>query len=130
MSCRGAFTVSKGASVYLEANYQNSAPLILFNTSSSSLKIDKPKSIIFYNKSYNCLSFGNTSTFNIDCGKIDYWLTSPTLVSTGVLENNPLYTWHKSDENDGILFKVIEPLYNGETYSTEINWILSGEKLN
>ena len=100
LSCRGAFTVSKGASVYLEANYQNSAPLVLFNTSSSSLKIDRPKSIIFYNKSYNCLSFGNTSTFNINCGKIDYWSTSPTLVSTGILENNPLYAWYKSDENN------------------------------
>lgn len=100
LSCRGTFTVSKGASLYLEANYQSSAPLVLFNTSSSIFKIDRPKSIIFYNKSSNALSFGNTTTFNIDCGKIDYWLTSPTLISTGVLENNPLYSWYKEDEND------------------------------
>lgn len=32
-------------------------------------------------------------------------------------------------ENTGILFKVITPLYNGESYSTFINWILSNKLL-
>ena len=32
-------------------------------------------------------------------------------------------------ENNGILFKVIEPLYNGKTYKTTINWILTNEKI-
>ena len=32
-------------------------------------------------------------------------------------------------ENTGILFKVIKPLYNGESYSTFINWILSNKLL-
>lgn len=153
-----------------------------------------------YNSSYACLSFSNTATFNINCGKLDYWSTSPTLISTGVIENNPLYSWYKSNEEDlsivasvtssrttissntftetelqtlpdslvfiddnqkitllskeptlvysgtpnegttkitsiswavdtGILFKVNEPLYNGETYSTLINWILTSEIL-
>ena len=103
LSCRGAFTVNENASLYLEANYQNTAPLILFNTTSSSFNITNPKSVILYNNSYNCLSFANTTTFNINCGKIDYWLTSPTLISTGVIENNPLYSWYKSnDENISI----------------------------
>lgn len=82
LSCRGDFTVNENASLYLEANYQNTAPLILFNTSSSSFNVTNPKSVILYNSSYNCLSFANTTTFNINCGKIDYWLTSPTLIST------------------------------------------------
>lgn len=32
-------------------------------------------------------------------------------------------------ENTGILFKVIAPLYNSESYSTFINWILSNKLL-
>lgn len=100
LSCRGDFTINEDASLYMEANYTNTAPLILFNTTSSTLNINNPKSIILYNSSYACLSFANTSKFNINCGKLDYWLTSPTLISTGILENNPLYSWYKSnDEN-------------------------------
>ena len=107
LSCRGMFTVNKGASLYLQANYQNSAPLILFNTTSSGFNITNPKSIILYNKTNSCLSFANTSTFNIECGKLDYWLTSPNLISTGVIENNPLYSWYKSnDENLNIVATV------------------------
>lgn len=100
ISCRGNFIVNKNAILYLEANYQNRAPLILFNTSSSALKITNPKSIIIYNNSYACLSFANTTTFSITCGKIDYWLDSPELISTGTIENNPLYAWYKSNEGD------------------------------
>lgn len=56
---------------------------------------------------------------------------SPTLIFSGTANSGITKATEISwDENDGILFKVIEPLYNGETYSTEINWILSGEKLN
>lgn len=99
-SCRGSFTISENANLYMEANYQNSAPLILFNTSSSSLNVTNPKSIILYNSSYSCMSFANTTTFNITCGKLDYWQTSPKLISTGIIENTPLYSWYKSnDEN-------------------------------
>lgn len=107
LSCREMFTVNKGASLYLQANYQNSAPLILFNTTSSGFNITNPKSIILYNKTNSCLSFANTSTFNIECRKLDYWLTSPNLISTGVIENNPLYSWYKSnDENLNIVATV------------------------
>ena len=100
LSCRGDFTVNDDASLYIEANYKNTAPLILFNTSSSALNINNPKSIILYNSSYSCLSFASTSNFNINCGKLDYWLTSPTLISTKVLENNPLYSWYKSNDDN------------------------------
>lgn len=99
-SCRGSFAINENANLYMEANYQNSAPLILFNTSSSSLNVTNPKSIILYNSSYSCMSFANTTTFNITCGKLDYWQTSPKLISTGIIENTPLYSWYKSnDEN-------------------------------
>lgn len=105
--CRETFTVNENATLYLEANYQNTAPLILFSTSSSKFVIDNPKSIILYNSSSNCLSFSNTASFTINCGKIDYWLTSPTLIGTGILENNPLYSWYKSnDENISIVANV------------------------
>ena len=100
ISCRGSFTVNDKATLYLEANYSNSAPLILFNTSSSAFNITNPKSVVLYNNSYACLSFSNTATFKITCGKIDYWLTSPTLISTGVISNNPLYSWYKSDDTN------------------------------
>lgn len=87
ISCRGEFTINEDSSLYMEANYTNTAPLILFNTSSSVFNINNPKSIILYNSSYSCLSFGNTSTFNIKCGKIDYWLTSPTLIESNISVN-------------------------------------------
>ena len=107
LTCRENFTINKGATLYMEANYQNTAPLILFNTSASKFDVNNPKSIIIYNKSYACLSFGNTSTFNINCGKLDYWVTSPQLISTGNIENNPLYSWYKSnDENIEIVSTV------------------------
>lgn len=100
ISCRGDFTVNNMATLYMQANYTNSAPLILFNTSSSTFNIKNPKSIILYNSSSSCLSFSNTAIFNIACGKLDYWLNSPTLISTGVIENNPLYSWYKSDDEN------------------------------
>ena len=107
LTCRENLTINKGATLYMEANYQNTAPLILFNTSASKFDVNNPKSIIIYNKSYACLSFGNTSTFNINCGKLDYWVTSPQLISTGNIENNPLYSWYKSnDENIEIVSTV------------------------
>lgn len=100
LSCRGSFTVNTNSTLYLQANYSNSAPLILFNTNSSVFNVTNPKSIILYNSSYACLSFSNTTTFNINCGKLDYWLTSPTLISTGIIQNNPLYSWYKSDDTN------------------------------
>ena len=100
ISCRGAFTVNEKATLYLQTNYSNSSPLILFNTSSSEFNLTNPKSVILYNSSYACLSFLNTANFKINCGKIDYWLNSPTLIDTGVIQNNPLYSWYKSDDNN------------------------------
>lgn len=100
LTCRGFFTINNKATLYLQANYSNSAPLILFNTSSSIFNIVNPKSVILYNSSYSCLSFSNTANFNINCGKLDYWITSPSLISTGVIQNNPLYSWYKSDDTN------------------------------
>ena len=55
---------------------------------------------------------------------------TPTLIFSGTANSGTTKTTEISwDEGNGILYKVIEPLYNGETYSTEINWILSDEKL-
>lgn len=98
LTCREDFTVNQGATVYFEANYSNAAPLILFNTATSKLNINNPKNMILYNNSNNCLGFSNTVSVNIECGKIDYWSKSPQIISTGVIENNPLYSWYKSDE--------------------------------
>ena len=89
-SCRGDFTVNKNATLYLEANYQNSAPLLLFSTSSSAFNINNPKSIILYNSTNACLSFSNTATFNINCGKFpvakfclsaDFMIVKPAIIS-------------------------------------------------
>ena len=118
LTCRGNFTVNNNATLYLEANYSNSAPLILFNTSSSTFNIHNPKSIILYNSSYACLSFSNTATFNINCGKIDYWLNSPTLISTEVVQNNPLYSWYKSDDNN---ISVVASVTSSRTTVTSNN---------
>lgn len=118
LSCRGTFTVNNKATLYLESNYSNSAPLILFNTSSSTFNITNPKSIILYNSSYACLSFSSTVTFNITCGKLDYWLTSPTLISTGVIQNNPLYSWYKSDDTN---LSIVASITSSKTTITSNN---------
>lgn len=54
----------------------------------------------------------------------------PVLVYTGSgNEGNNKTTSISWEQNKGILFKVIEPLYNCETYSAIINWMISTEKL-
>ena len=118
LSCRGSFTVNTNSTLYLQANYSNSAPLILFNTNSSAFNVTNPKSIILYNSSYACLSFSNTTTFNINCGKLDYWLTSPTLISTGIIQNNPLYSWYKSDDTN---FTIVASVTSSKTTITSNN---------
>lgn len=118
LSCRGSFTVNSNSTLYLQANYSNSAPLILFNTNSSVFNVTNPKSIILYNSSYACLSFSNTTTFNISCGKLDYWLTSPTLISTGIIQNNPLYSWYKSDDTN---FTIVASVTSSKTTITSNN---------
>lgn len=118
ISCRGDFTINKEATLYLEANYTNSAPLILFNTTSAKFNLTNPKKVLLYNKTNNCISLGNTATFDILCGKIDYWATSPTLISTGVVENNPLYAWNKTNEES---IKVIASVTSSKTTITSNN---------
>ena len=55
---------------------------------------------------------------------------NPTLIFSGTANSGVTkITEIAWNEENGIWFKVIEPLYNGETYSTEINWILNGEKI-
>lgn len=49
----------------------------------------------------------NTATLSINCGKVDYWLTSPQLISTGVIENNPLYSWYKSNEENIVIASTV-----------------------
>ena len=97
--CREAFNVNTNATLYIEANYTNTAPLIRFTTSSSKLNITDPKSVILYNNSYNCLYFTNSTSINISCKKLDYWLTSPTLTTSGKIEGTPLYSWYKTTED-------------------------------
>lgn len=56
---------------------------------------------------------------------------NPTLVYLGTPnEDNTKTTNISWSENSGILFKIIEPLYNGETYSTLIHWTLTSEILS
>lgn len=97
--CREAFNINSNATVYIQANYTNTAPLVRFTTSSSQLNITDPKSVIFYNSSYACLYFTNSTVVNINCRKIDYWLTSPTLITPGKIDGAPLYSWYKSTED-------------------------------
>lgn len=118
ISCRGEFTINKEATLYLEANYTNSAPLILFNTTSAKFNLTNPKKVLLYNKTNNCISLGNTATFDILCGKIDYWATSPTLISTGVVENTPLYAWNKTNEES---INVIASVTSSKTTITSNN---------
>lgn len=56
--------------------------------------------------------------------------TTPVLVYFGTPNDGNTKTTDISwKEDSGILFKIIEPLYNGEKYTTMINWMLSNEVL-
>lgn len=101
--CRGTFNINKNASLYIQANFVNNAPLIRLNTSNSSFNVTDPKSVILYNRNQPCFSFESTSAFSISCGELDYWLISPTLTTTKLLTNNPLYTWYKSPQENILL---------------------------
>lgn len=51
---------------------------------------------------------------------------NPTLLFTGSPNGGYTKTTDISwSEKTGILFKIIDPLYNGETYSTDIKWLLT-----
>ena len=55
----------------------------------------------------------------------------PTLIYSGTgNDGNTKITDIAWNETTGILFKVINPLYNVETYSTLINWKLTNELLD
>ena len=75
-------------------------------------------------------SLPNSLVFIDSEGNMHTLVKEPTLVYT-VAGNDGMtkptnITW---GQKEGILFKVIEPLYNGETYSAEIHWEASTEKL-
>lgn len=56
--------------------------------------------------------------------------TTPVLIYSGAPNDGNTKTTDISwKEDTGILFKIIEPLYNGEKYTTLINWILTSEVL-
>lgn len=100
ITCRGDFTINENATLYLQANYSNSAPLIRFYSTAAKWNVTKPKSVILYNQTNAVFRLENTTTFAIETGRIDYWLTSPTLTSTGEIDSKPLYAWNKSDQEE------------------------------
>ena len=75
-------------------------------------------------------SLPNSLIFIDNDGNMHTLSKQPTLVYTGEgndgLTKTTNITW---SQKQGILFKVIKPLYNGETYSAEIQWKVSAEKL-
>ena len=77
-------------------------------------KYTLPDSLIFIDDDNNIITLSNT----------------PTLIYSGEAnEGNTKTTEIAWKENTGILFNVINPLYNGESYSTLVNWVLTDEKI-
>lgn len=65
-----------------------------------------------------------------ESGEIKTLNDIPTLVYTGTSSGGTSKTTDiKCNKTDGILFQVIDALYNGETYTTPINWIFTEEKI-
>ncbi len=93
--CRGDFNVGENATVKIIADYDGAAPLIRFNTSSAALNINNPRTVFLYSKSTPCISFEQSTPVKITCGKINFWLTSPTLNGGGGTDAQPLYSWNK-----------------------------------
>lgn len=107
LTCRGDFTINENATLYLQANYSNSAPLIRFYSTAAKWNVTKPKSVILYNQTNAVFRFENTTTFSIETGRVDYWLTSPTLTSTGEIDSKPLYDWNKSNQEEFTLTATV-----------------------
>lgn len=107
LTCRGEFTVNENATLYLQANYSNSAPLIRFYSTAAKWNVTKPKSIILYNQTNAVFRFENATTFSIETGRIDYWQTSPTLTSSGDIDGKPLYAWNKSNQEEFTLTATV-----------------------
>lgn len=72
----------------------------------------------------------NEFIFVSESGEIKTLNDIPTLVYTGTSSGGTSKTTDiKCNKTDGILFQVIDALYNGETYTTPISWILTEEKI-
>lgn len=70
----------------------------------------------------------NEFIFVSESGEIKTLNDIPTLVYTGTSSGGTSKTTDiKCNKTDGILFQVI--VYNGETYTTPINWIFTEEKI-
>ncbi len=116
--CRGNFDIGENATVKIIADYDGAAPLIRFNTSSAALNINDPRTVFLYSKSTPCISFGQSTPVKIACGKIDFWLTSPTPNGEGGTDAQPLYSWYKVG-GDNLSISAVAT--NNQTSVTESN---------
>ncbi len=116
--CRGNFDIGENATVKIIADYDGAAPIIRFNTSSAALNINNPRTVFLYSKSTPCLSFEQSTPVKIACGKIDFWLTSPTLDGNGGTDVQPLYSWYKVGGDN---LSISATATNNQTSVTESN---------
>ncbi len=99
--CNGEFFVNTGASLYMQANYANSDPLIEFTSLANSvLNISNPKSVVFYNSGHAALAFDfalNLLKTNviIKGTQINYWTAALGILDAGKLNDIPSCSWHK-----------------------------------
>ena len=72
----------------------------------------------------------NSLIFVTDTNEVKTLGNTPTLIYAGTgNEGNTKTTNIEWNKTTGILFQVIEPLHNEETYKTSIKWILTSEIL-
>lgn len=98
MYVSGAFTVNPGASVYMQANFGGTAPLINFTTGTGSFKIDNPKSFVLYRLNAAALYFAASKSFSFTSGQLNYWSIAKTPIEyAGLLTDIAQRRWFKKD---------------------------------
>ncbi len=98
--CKGAFTVSEDATVYMKADYSGAGALINFTSSGSGLTFRKPRSVVLYNRTGALFAFSSLTPFSIISAQLNNWIVATLFPGAGTLLDVPLYTWRKPDDTD------------------------------
>ncbi|GEM_PF-3362426 len=94
--CNDRFEVGEGATVYMEAQYDNANELIDFSGSGRTLALNNPKSFILRSRTAGVVSFGSSNRLEVTGGQINYWSSPVSADDPGGFNDIPAYSWRKT----------------------------------
>ena len=95
--CAGDFTVAEGASVYLEAAYENANELIDFYGTGRTLRLQNPKRFVLKSttNSSSLINFSSTNRIELEARQANLWTTAPAPDDPGGFDNLPDSAWRR-----------------------------------